>query len=142
MIDIITICENYLKERVLQLKMFNSYSLDELSHLVSKWHMDRGITENGTVQMQFIKLTEEIGELAAAIARNKIDDAKDAIGDCLVLLNIIAELQGTSLKECWNLAYEEIKDREGYLLSNGNFIKSTDPTYNEMVKQDKEKNNG
>jgi hypothetical protein len=122
--------------------MFNSYSLDDLSYLVSKWHMDRGITENGTVQMQFIKLIEEVGELAAAIARNKIDDAKDAIGDCLVLLNIIAELQGTSLKECWNLAYEEIKDREGYLLSNGNFIKSTDPTYNEMVKQDKEKNNG
>lgn len=126
----------------MQLKMFNSYSLDELSCLVSKWHMDRGITENGTVQMQFIKLTEEVGELAAAIARNKIDDAKDAIGDCLVLLNIIAELQGTSLKECWNLAYEEIKDRKGYLLSNGNFIKSTDPTYDEMVKQDKEKNNG
>lgn len=126
----------------MQLKMFNSYSLDELSYLVSKWHMDRGITENGTVQMQFIKLTEEVGELAAAIARNKIDDAKDAIGDCLVLLNIIAELQGTSLKECWNLAYEEIKDRKGYLLSNGNFIKSTDPTYDEMVKQDKEKNNG
>lgn len=142
MIDITTICKNYLKEKVLQLKMFNSYSLDELSCLVSKWHMDRGITENGTVQMQFIKLTEEVGELAAAIARNKIDDAKDAIGDCLVLLNIIAELQGTSLKECWNLAYEEIKDRKGYLLSNGNFIKSTDPTYDEMVKQDKEKNNG
>lgn len=121
----------------MQLKMFESYSLDEISRLVSIWHKERGITDNGTVHMQFIKLTEEVGELAAAIARNKIDDAKDAIGDCLVLLNIVAELQGTSLNECWNLAYEEIKDRQGYLLSNGNFIKSTDPTYQQMIDQDK-----
>ena len=129
-----------MAKQTVQQKTFEEYSLDELTLLTSFWHRDRGITANGTVQMQFIKFVEESGELAAAIAKKKPDELKDAIGDCLVLLNIIAELSDTSLKECWNHAYQEIKDRKGFLLSNGNFIKDSDPRYEEIVQKDIDEN--
>lgn len=124
---------------LVQVKMFENYTLDELSKLVSMWHRDRGITANGTVEMQFIKLTEELGELASGIAKRKTDVVIDSIGDCMVLLNVIAEMYGTTLADCWNYAYNEIKDRKGYLLSNGNFIKSTDANYEQVVLEDMKK---
>ena len=47
---------------------------------------------------------------------------KDDIGDQLVTLIIQCEQQGTSLTECLNIAYNEIKDRTGKTV-NGTYIK-------------------
>lgn len=35
----------------------------------------------------------------------------------------IAKLRHTNLEESWNIAYQDIKDRKGYLNEHGNFIK-------------------
>jgi hypothetical protein len=99
------------------------YTLNELETLTTSWADARGIIKNGKPTTQALKLVEELGELAAAILRNKLPEAKDGIGDCCVVLNNVAQQLGSSVTECWNLAYEEIKDRKGYLTPEGNFVK-------------------
>ena len=101
-------------------------TLNELEAVTTDWANARGIIVNGKPTIQTLKLVEELGELAAAILRNDTDKAKDGIGDCCVVLNNVAQQLGTSMTECWNLAYEEIKDRKGYLTPEGNFIKEAD----------------
>lgn len=101
------------------------HTLIELEKLTAEWADAKGIIKNGKPITQALKLVEELGELAAAILRNKLPEAKDGIGDCCVVLNNIAQQLGSSITECWNLAYEEIKDRKGYLTPEGNFIKES-----------------
>ena len=40
-----------------------------------------------------------------------------------------------SLEECVEVAYNEIKDRKGFLTPEGNFVNSTDPRYEEILKK-------
>jgi bifunctional ADP-heptose synthase (sugar kinase/adenylyltransferase) len=89
------------------------YTNEELEVLTSKWAADRGITTNGKVITQCMKLMEELGEMASHIAKGQ--PIEDDIGDCVVVLNNIARLSGTTLNICWNVAYEDIKDRKGFL---------------------------
>ena len=51
-----------------------------LDEKIEQWFIDRNLQEANPVQ-QFHKLIEEMGELSAAITRQKSDDIKDAIGD-------------------------------------------------------------
>ena len=97
---------------------------DELINLISHWAMKRGIVNNSTPLAQFAKLVSEIGELGDNIAKQRpvIDD----IGDCLVVLNTLAIMHDTTLEECLAFAYDEIKDRKGYMNSEGIFIKEGD----------------
>lgn len=97
---------------------------DELIHLISVWAMKRGIINNSTPLAQFAKLVSEIGELGDNIAKQR--DITDDIGDCLVVLNILAIMNETTLEECLKVAYNDIKDRKGYMNSNGVFIKDGD----------------
>ena len=97
---------------------------DELIHLISVWAMKRGIINNSTPLAQFAKLVSEIGELGDNIAKQR--DITDDIGDCLVVLNILAIMNETTLEECLKVAYNDIKDRKGYMNSNGIFIKDGD----------------
>jgi len=101
-------------------------SLDETNRLVQQWALDRKITVNGNSTTQVAKLFEECGELAAGILKHKPEMILDSIGDALVVLSGIATLEGLTLEECFEYAYEEIKDRKGYLDENGNFIKEED----------------
>jgi hypothetical protein len=156
------------------------YDNRELQVLTSTWGFNRQITVNGKIPTQTIKFGEEMAELFEA--QNE-DQALDAIGDMVVVLSMIADLNKTqitkveltsqiypatsadhvalvicyghlcksvvrqddnlnnilanfiivlaalaesrksTLNECWNLAYNEIKDRTGKLLENGNFVK-------------------
>lgn len=52
--------------------------------------------------------------------------------DSLSILNKIAELTGTTLKECVKIAYNDIKDRKG-LMHNGVFIKESDLAYQDAL---------
>jgi hypothetical protein len=101
-----------------------SYELKQLEELTIKWSEDRGIIKNSTPLTQFAKLVSEVGELADNVAKKR--DVRDDIGDCLVVLCNIAKMSGTDLTECWNIAYQDIKDRKGYLNENGTFIKESD----------------
>lgn len=98
--------------------------LNEIEQDIIRWSMDRGILQNGTKEGQALKLVSEVGELADNIAkgRNPVDD----IGDCFVVLCNLAVMHGLTMTECASHAYDDIKDRKGYLNENGVFIKESD----------------
>lgn len=52
---------------------------------------------------------------------------------CIQYLEKVAELTGRTLKECVQIAYDDIKDRKG-IMSNGVFIKESDPAYASVLK--------
>ena len=97
---------------------------EDLIDNIGLWSMTRGIINNSTPLAQFAKLVSEIGELGDNIAKQR--DVTDDIGDCLVVLNTIAIMHDTTLEDCLNVAYEDIKDRKGHMNSEGIFIKEGD----------------
>lgn len=99
-------------------------NISELILLCTKWSGDRGILVNGTIPTQALKLVSEVGELADNVAKGR--DVRDDIGDCLVVLNNLALMNDTTLEECLQVAYDDIKDRKGYLNESGVFIKESD----------------
>jgi NTP pyrophosphatase (non-canonical NTP hydrolase) len=88
------------------------------------WAFARGL-HTGDKSRQMLKLMEETGELAAAVARYNIDGIIDSIGDIYVVLVILAMQFGLNIDDCIREAYEEIKDRKGKLI-NGVFVKEED----------------
>ena len=159
--------------------------LNEFKENVIKWAKERGIIPNSTFDAQYIKLVEELGELALGIRKRDEKIIKDSVGDVAVVLCVLAGLenfdyfvndfrfvdtQGISnlnystfqigvlgigrkmekwqkaeevevclylLKEianefeydffeCLDIAWNEIKDRKGYLRKDGIFIKEAD----------------
>lgn len=100
--------------------------MDELIKQVQIWAEDRNLISGSTPKTQMLKLASEIGELADDI--NKQADPTDSIGDCLVVLTIIAAQHNITLLDCLAHAYDQIKDRKGIML-DGVFIRDTDPQY-------------
>lgn len=98
--------------------------MNELVGLVEKWSIDKGLDEADSAK-QALKFFEEAGEVAAALARSNEDDFKDAVGDTIVTLIILAQQNGTNVKECLEVAYNEIKGRKGKTI-NGVFVKEAD----------------
>lgn len=93
-----------------------------LDELIIQWAKDRNLIEGATKQSQTVKLMEEMGELAEGIAKSKQDLVKDSLGDMYVVMTILAEMHGVTMKECIALAYDEIKDRKGKMV-DGVFVK-------------------
>ena len=96
-----------------------------LDKKIDIWMTERGITDNGKPMGQAIKTLEETTELIDALNRNDIADVKDAIGDIYVTLRAVCLTADIFLDECIALAYEEIKDRKGYLRNDGVFVKES-----------------
>ena len=90
--------------------------------LIREWAKERGLYDKGDTKTQTLKLLEEAGEICRAVLKNNHDDVIDGIGDCVVVLTNLAELQGVSIEECIAQAYSEIKNRTGKM-SNGTFKK-------------------
>ena len=86
------------------------------------WAEDRGLYHKGDPKTQTLKLMEEAGEICRAVLKKDEEQVIDGIGDCVVVLTNLAHLAGTSIEECIDAAYEEIKDRTGKM-SNGTFKK-------------------
>jgi NTP pyrophosphatase (non-canonical NTP hydrolase) len=91
---------------------------------VIHWAYNRDIFKYSNSLTQFAKLASEMGELGDNLAKGR--DIRDDIGDCLVVLTIIAQMNGHTLKECANVAWNDIKDRKGKLSPEGVFIKEAD----------------
>ena len=68
-----------------------------------------------------------------SFAHKHNDFANNRIGNIIGYLNAIATENKTTLEECVQIAYDDIKDRKG-IMSNGVFIKDSDPAYLEVVK--------
>ena len=67
---------------------------------------------------------EEAGELGRAILKQDEAEFIDAIGDMVVVLTNLAELEGFTIEDCIDSAYTEISTRRGKML-NGTFVKET-----------------
>jgi len=100
--------------------------MNDLVCKISDWHYARKITVNGNSSTQTIKLGEEYGELCAGIVRGDKGKIADSLGDMFVVMVAIAELENMHIEDCIASAYDEIKDRKGKLLPNGNFQKEED----------------
>ena len=98
--------------------------MNELVKLVEQWAKDKNL-DQAEPSKQFLKVTEEVGEVAAALARNDKDMLRDGIGDVIVTLIILAIQNDMDLYECLNTAYDEIKGRKGKTV-NGVFVKESD----------------
>lgn len=92
---------------------------------IRQWANDRNIINGATMQAQFVKLIEEIGELAQGIAKGRPDAIEDGIGDAVVVLTILAAQHGVTIEDCIEIAWNEIKDRKGRMV-NGTFLKESD----------------
>lgn len=91
---------------------------------VVRWGEARGIIQNGNALMQAkFKLQEELNELIDALEKNDMDEVRDAIGDCMVVLTMISAIKDVDLVQCYKGAYEVIKDRKGYLRPDGVYVK-------------------
>lgn len=106
--------------------MIKRHTFEELEEFVAGWAADRKITQHSTALAQAIKTTEELAELLKALSRNDNFEAADAYGDILVTLIIGARISQLDLTQCLRVAYETIKDRKGYLTSDGIFVKLED----------------
>lgn len=98
--------------------------MDDLVGLVEVWAMDKELTKADS-KAQMLKVVEEVGEVAAALARSDKDALRDGIGDVVVTLIILAKQNDMDLEECLYQAYNEIKGRTGKMVG-GVFVKSED----------------
>lgn len=84
-----------------------------------------GIVSADNAKTQFMKVTEELGELAEGINKDKAEQVKDSLGDVLVTLILLAEDLNLNLLDCLSYAWNEIKDRKGEV-KDGSFVKEAD----------------
>ena len=92
---------------------------------IDKWFEDRGIVENGKAMAQAIKTLEEVTELFDALNKKDTHEVMDAIGDIYVTLRGVCLTYGVDMNDCIDQAYNEIKDRKGYLTPEGTFVKES-----------------
>lgn len=97
---------------------------------IEHWAIERGL-DTASYHAQWLKVSEEFGELAEGIAKGKADLIEDAFGDLLVTLiveNLQLRISGVidlDIERCLEEAYSQIKDRKGKLVA-GVFVKEED----------------
>ena len=100
-----------------------SYSMIEMN--VIRWGEDRKIVQHSTPYAQAQKTQEELNELFDAIQAKDREAMIDAYGDILVTLVMGCATADLDLVKCFEHAYEQIKDRKGYLSPEGIFVKES-----------------
>lgn len=98
-------------------------SYADIEMKVVQWGEARQIVQNSTPEAQATKTQEELNELIEAIKSGDRAAMADAYGDILVTLVMGCACADLDLVECFKGAYKEIKDRKGYLGSDGIFVK-------------------
>lgn len=105
----------------------NTFS--ELITKVNQWADERSLKQ-ADPKIQWMRVTEEVGEIRDVLLKpTKFTEPqaalKDAIGDTLVTIIVLAHQLDLDVTECLGLAYEEIKNRKGKMV-NGTFVKESD----------------
>ena len=95
--------------------------MNDLKVLIEKWAINKGL-HTLEPSKQMLKLMEEVGELAGALAKQKKHEVVDSIGDIFVVLTILSLQLKLDIGMCIESAYNEIKDRKGKVV-DGIFIK-------------------
>ena len=94
----------------------------ELEIRIKDWAVNKGLVVKSNQYQQMLKCVSEVGELADALIKKDTNGIKDGLGDVLVTLIILSKQLDYDLTECLEIAYNEIKDRQGITI-NGTFIK-------------------
>ena len=92
---------------------------------IRQWAHARNLIDGSNPKSQFVKLAEEVGELASGIGKDNLAEIEDAIGDIAVVITIMASQYGMQVEDCIASAYAHIKDRKGKMV-DGIFIKEGD----------------
>ncbi len=100
-------------------KTMNQYNKFDL---IRAWAMERGLYAKGDIKTQTLKLMEEAGEICKATLKEDHDEVIDGIGDCVVVLTNLAYLNGVTIEDCIEAAYDVISKRTGKMV-NGTFKK-------------------
>lgn len=104
-------------------------TLTDLIAKINEWADERNLKQ-ADPKIQWMRVTEEVGEIRDVLLKpTKFTDPqmalKDAIGDTLVTIIVLAHQLDLDVTECLNIAYEEIKNRKGKMI-NGTFVKEDD----------------
>lgn len=99
--------------------------IDKINH----WADDRNLKQ-ADPKIQWMRITEEVGEIRDVLLKpTKFTEPqaalKDAIGDTLVTIIVLAHQLDLDVTECLGIAYDEIKNRKGRMV-NGTFVKEED----------------
>lgn len=100
-------------------------TFESLQDAIIQWGYARNIVSPKNTPKQFMKVSEELGELAEGINKNNQGQIKDSLGDILVTLIILSKDLDVELLDCLRGAYDVIKDRTGKTV-NGVFVKEED----------------
>lgn len=105
----------------------NTFS--DLITKINQWADKRNLKQ-ADPKIQWMRITEEVGEIRDVLLKpTKFTEPnaalKDAIGDTLVTIIVLAHQLDLDVTECLGLAYEEIKNRKGKMI-NGTFVKESD----------------
>lgn len=100
-------------------------TFESLRDAIIQWGYVRNIISPKNTSKQFMKVTEELGELAEGINKDNQGQIKDSLGDILVTLIILSRDLDVDLLDCLRGAYDVIKDRTGKTV-NGIFVKEED----------------
>lgn len=105
----------------------NTFS--DLITKVNEWADKRNLKQ-ADPKIQWMRVTEEVGEIRDVLLKpTKFTEPqaalKDAIGDTLVTIIVLAHQLDLDVTECLGIAYDEIKNRKGKMV-NGTFIKEED----------------
>ena len=104
-------------------------TLTDLIAKINEWADERNLKQ-ADPKIQWMRVTEEVGEIRDVLLKpTKFTDPqmalKDAIGDTLVTIIVLAHQLDLDVTECLGIAYEEIKNRKGKMV-NGTFVKEED----------------
>lgn len=96
---------------------------------INEWADERNLKQ-ADPKVQWMRITEEVGEIRDVLLKpTKFTEPqaalKDAIGDTLVTIIVLAHQLDLDVAECLGIAYEEIKNRKGKMV-NGTFVKESD----------------
>ena len=100
-----------------------NHDVPRLISNVINWAEERNIIKGGTSKDQCLKLIQEVGELSNNLCKG--NDPIDDIGDCLVVLAILAEQNSLTVAQCLEHAFNDIKHRKGMMI-DGVFVKQQD----------------
>lgn len=102
----------------------SSKPTESMEQNVIRWAQERGIFDKATLETQFEKLEEEVGEIRLALTDDDQEGLVDGIGDASVVLTILAHMCGVTFDQCRQHAWQEIKDRKGQMI-DGVFVKES-----------------
>lgn len=120
--DFLKHLQEELMDATLYLEKLKSMKTTNIQGKILNWANERELLKPVNKWKQYSKLQEESNELYIAMIDGKQEEIKDALGDCVVVLTILAHQCGFDLEDCTKHAYNVIKNRTGKTL-NGTFIK-------------------